>query len=274
MPEGDTVWLACRRLHRALAGSRLTASDFRVPQYAAVDLGGVMVCQVVSRGKHQLFRFDNGQTLHTHLRMDGSWHLYDADSRPRGGPDHQIRLVLRTATTQAIGYRLPVIEMIDTADEHIVVGHLGPDLLGPDWDAAEALRRLRADSGRSIGEALLDQRNLAGIGTLYRAETLFLSGVHPRTPIGAVSNLERVVDLARRLLEANKERPEQITTGERRRGGEHWVFNRERRPCRRCRTPIRVEEFGPAGQERRSFWCPSCQPDRSDPNRSEQDEAG
>lgn len=265
MPEGDTVWLACRRLNAALAGQRLTASDFRVPQYASVDLAGVTVRQVVSRGKHQLFRFDNGQTLHTHLRMDGSWHLYSPDARPHGGPEHQIRVVLHTDTTQAIGYRLPVIELIATADESEVVGHLGPDLLGPDWDAEEALRRLRADPTRTIGEALLDQRNLAGIGTLYRAETLFLSGVHPRLPVGQVKNLERVLDRARRLLEANKERPEQVTTGERRRGREQWVFNRERQPCRRCRTPIRLEEFGPAGQERRSFWCPHCQPDSSDP---------
>jgi endonuclease-8 len=264
VPEGDTVWLACQRLNRALAGHTLTGSQFRVPQYASLDLAGVTVRQVASRGKHQLFRFDNEHTLHTHLRMDGSWHLYSPDAKPHGGPDYQIRVVLHTATTKAIGYRLPVIEYLPTAEEHTVVGHLGPDLLGPDWDAEEALRRLRADPTRSIGEALLDQRNLAGIGTLYRAETLFLSGVHPRTPVGQVKDLERVVDRARRLLEANKERPEQVTTGDARRGREQWVFNRERQPCRRCRTPIRVEEFGPAGQERRSFWCPRCQPHSSD----------
>ncbi len=264
MPEGDTVWLACNRLDVALAGQTLTASDFRVPQYASVDLAGVTVRQVVSRGKHQLFRFDNDQTLHTHFRMEGSWHIYPAGTRAHGGPDHQIRIILHTETTQAIGYRLPVIDLIPTADESDVVGHLGPDLLGPDWDTDEALRRLCADPARSVGEALLDQRNLAGIGTLYRAETLFLSGVHPRTPVAEVKNLERVVDRARRLLEANKERPEQVFTGDARRGRENWVFNRDRQPCRRCGTRVRVEEFGPTGQERRSFWCPRCQPGGSD----------
>lgn len=260
MPEGDTVWLACRRLEAALAGRRLVASDFRVPQLAVVDLAGVTVRQVASRGKHQLFRFDDGRTLHTHFRMDGSWHLYPAGQKPHGGPDHQIRVILRTADTQAVGYRLPVVDLLDTAEEHTVVGHLGPDLLGPDWDEAEALRRLRADPARTIGEALLDQRNLAGIGTLYPAEALFLTGVHPRRRVAEVPDLAKVVDRARRLLTANREHPEQSTTGDTRRGHSTWVFERPRQPCRRCGTTIQTEEFGPPGQERRSYWCPRCQP--------------
>jgi endonuclease-8 len=155
---------------------------------------------------------------------------------------------------------LPVVELLSTADEDRVVGHLGPDLLGPDWDAAEALRRLARDSARSIGEGLLDQRNLAGIGTLYRAETLFLSGLHPRRPVGEVPDLAAVVARAQRLLSANRLHPEQTTTGDTRRGRQHYVFERTRQPCRRCGTPIEAEEFGPPGQERRSYWCPSCQP--------------
>ncbi|MGQ0465665.1 MAG: Fpg/Nei family DNA glycosylase [Sporichthyaceae bacterium] len=259
MPEGDTVWLACKRLDAALAGQRLTGSEFRLPQYAAADLAGVTVRQVASRGKHQLFRFDDGRTLHTHFRMDGSWHLYPASERPSGGPEHQIRVILRTDDTQAVGYRLPVVNLIETAEEHTVVGHLGPDLLGADWDLAEALRRLSADPARTIGEALLDQRNLAGIGTLYRAETLFLTGIHPRRAVADVPDLAKVVDRAQRLLTANREHPEQSTTGDTRRGRDTWVFERHRQPCRRCRTTIQTEEFGPPGQERRSYWCPRCQ---------------
>ncbi len=184
MPEGDTVWRACRRLHGLLAGEQLTRTEFRVPSLATTDLTGVTVRDVTPRGKHQLFRFDNGWTLHTHFRMEGAWRTYPTGRRWSGGPDHEIRAVLGTAATDAVGYRLPVVELLPTADEDDVVGHLGPDLLGPDWDADEALRRLRAQPETSIGEALLDQRNLAGLGTLYRSELLFLQGLHPRTAGG------------------------------------------------------------------------------------------
>jgi endonuclease-8 len=260
MPEGDTVYLACRRLHQALAGQQLTATDFRVPQLAAADLSGVRVLEVASRGKHQLFRFDDGHTLHTHFKMEGSWHLYRPGAQRRGGPDHQIRAILTTADWEAVGYRLPVVEMVPSEREDEVVGHLGPDLLDPAFDAAEAVRRIGEDPARTIGEALLDQRNLAGIGTLYRAETLFLSGIHPRRAVGEVPDLAKVVERARRLLSANKDRPEQATTGDLRRGRQHWVFERPRESCRRCGTRIREESFGPRGQERKSYWCPSCQP--------------
>ena len=134
-----------------------------------------------------------------------------------------------------------------------MIGHLGPDLLGPDWDEEEALRRLRSDPDREVADAILDQRNLAGIGTLYRAEILFLQGVHPRTPVGSVPSLERVVGRAKQLLEANKLTHDQVTTGNRRLGS-HWVFERPGQDCRRCGTRIETEEFGPAGVERRSYW--------------------
>ncbi len=136
MPEGDTVYLAAKNLDAALAGSVLTVSDFRVPRYAEVDLVGVGVRSVVSRGKHLLTRFDDGRTLHTHFRMDGSWHLYRPDTPWHGGPVWQVRAILGTADWRAVGYRLPVLELLATADEDTVVGHLGPDLLGPDWDLA------------------------------------------------------------------------------------------------------------------------------------------
>lgn len=264
MPEGDTVWLAAQRLHAALAGQVLTRSDFRVPQLATTDLAGRTVAEVVARGKHLLTRIDDDLTLHTHFRMDGSWHLYRPGDRWRGGPGWAVRLVLETARWQAIGYRLPVVELLPRGEEHRVVGHLGPDLLDPEWgpaQVAEAVRRIEAQPQRSIGEALLDQRNVAGIGTLYRAETLFVVGQHPRTAVAAVPDLARVLDRARALMRANLGHPQQVTTGDGRRGRQHYVFERPGQPCRRCGTAIRSESFGPAGMERLSYWCPRCQPE-------------
>lgn len=258
MPEGDTVFRACAKLHRALAGRTLIRAELRVPQHATAELTGMTVTEVVPRGKHQLVRLGSGLTLHTHLRMDGAWRVIDPGGTP-SGPGHQIRVILANAAKTAFGLRLPVVELIRTADEDSVVGHLGPDLLGPDWDLDEALRRLRSDPGRTIGEALLDQRNLAGIGTFYRAEILFLQGVHPRTPVGQLPNLPRLVTRAQHLLKANVQRPMQVTTGVNRPGERAWVFERHRQPCRRCRTRIERDEFGPVGQERLSYWCPHCQ---------------
>jgi endonuclease-8 len=260
MPEGDTVWRSCQRLNEALAGQQLVRTEFRVPSLATTDLGGVDIREVVSRGKHQLFRFGNGFTLHTHFRMDGSWRIFAHGRKWSGGEDFQIRAVLVTPDHDAVGYLLPVTELIATADEDTVVGHLGPDLLGPDWDLDEAVRRIGTQPDRSIGEALLDQRNLAGIGTFYRAEVLYLQGLHPRAPVRDISKLRRLVQRSQQLLYANRWRPEQSTTGDLRSDKRAWVFERQGQPCRRCRTTIRSEEFGPPGQERRSYWCPHCQP--------------
>lgn len=260
VPEGDTVWRACQRLDAVLAGRLLTRSEFRIPTLATTDLAGVTVCGVVSRGKHQLFRLDNRFTLHSHFRMDGAWRIYARGRKWTGGPAFQIRAVLTTAEHAVIGYLLPVLEMLPTDEEGSVVGHLGPDLLGPDWDLDEALRRIRAQPERTIGEALLDQRNLAGIGTFYRAEVLFLQGLHPRTPVGEVKDLPRLLRRVQQLLYVNRWRPEQSTTGDLRSANRAYVFERARQSCRRCGTSILTEEFGPVTQERRSYWCPRCQP--------------
>ncbi len=259
MPEGDTVWLTARRLREALAGGRLVRADLRVPALATTDLTGRTVEDVVARGKHLLTRLEGGWTLHSHLRMDGSWQVYRAGERWRGGPGWQVRAVLATAEKVAVGYRLPVLALVRTAEEESVVGHLGPDLLGPDWDPAEAVRRLLADPARPVGEALLDQRNLAGIGNVYKCELCFLRGVTPWTAMGEVPGPERMVALARRLLDANKARYGHITTGDTRRGRTHWVYGRGAEPCRRCGTPIRRADAGPAGEERVTYWCPHCQ---------------
>ncbi|MFF9907486.1 Fpg/Nei family DNA glycosylase [Streptomyces olivaceus] len=259
MPEGDTVWQAARRLHDALAGKVLTRSDFRVPRYATADLTGRAVLDVTPRGKHLLTRVEGGLTVHSHLRMDGSWKVFAPGQRWRGGPAHQIRVILATADRTAVGYRLPVLEILRTADEQRVVGHLGPDLLGPDWDPVRALGNLRADPGRSVGEALLDQRNLAGVGNVYKSELCFLLGVTPWLPVGELpaDRATQLPALAQKLLEANRERPVRRTTGLR--GQDLFVYGRAPRPCLRCGTPVRVADQGDGSRERPTFWCPTCQ---------------
>ena len=263
MPEGDTVWLAAKRMHDALGGRPLTRWDLRVPQLATTDLTGRTVTAVVPRGKHMLTRLDGDVTLHTHFRMDGTWRL-GRPGQPRrgGGPSHQVRAILANADWEAVGYRLHDIKLVPTGQEDRLVGHLGPDVLGPDWDPEEAARRLVEDPDRQIGEALLDQRVLAGVGNLYKAETLFLTATHPWTPAGK-TDAPKLIATAYRLMRANRDHPEQSTTGSMRRGESHWVFERARRPCLRCGTPVEIAEQRPADHPeygRLTYWCPRCQP--------------
>lgn len=268
MPEGDSVWWAARRLRAGLAGQVLVRSDFRVPRWATANLAGRTVLDVVPRGKHLLIRMDGDLTLHTHFRMDGSWQLYRPGERWTGGAGHQIRLVLRTAETTAVGYRLPVIDLLPTSDEARVVGHLGPDVLGPDWDADRVVSALAARPEREIGAALLDQRVLAGLGNIYRTEACFLHGSTPWTTVGDAGDLGKLVERARALIAANIERPERSTTGAPGRSGERfWIYGRAGRPCRRCGARIRradqeIDPDDPTGdgpRARITAWCPSCQ---------------
>lgn len=262
MPEGDTVWRTARALDRALAGHQLTITDFRVPSLATVDLRGGVVRQTVSRGKHLLTHIDHGHrawTLHTHLKMEGAWQTYQPGQRWRR-PEHQARVVLETPDRVAVGFSLGIVELLPRSEEHLVVGHLGPDLLGPDWDEEEAVRRLTADPARPLGEALLDQRNLAGIGTIYRTELCFLTGYDPRSPVGVVADPLRMVRLAHRMLLQNRQLPQICTTGDKRRGHSLWIYGRGTERCLRCGTPV---ERGELGEQRRvAYWCPSCQPPR------------
>jgi endonuclease-8 len=257
VPEGDTVWLAAQRLHRALSGDVLERGELRVPQHATDDLSGRTVLEVRSRGKHLLMRMSGGLTLHTHLRMDGSWHLYRPGAPWRGGADWQVRALLQTEQWQAVGFRLGVVELLPTSAESRAVGHLGPDLLGEDWDADEAVRRLAADPGRAVGVALLDQRVLAGLGNLYRTELCFLRGRTPWTPVGELTDLPAWVDLAHRLLLTNRDRAAQVTTGRTGRASRHWVF--ERSTCLRCGTRVATALQGEPTRERLTYWCPQCQ---------------
>jgi endonuclease-8 len=257
VPEGDTVWLAAQHLQRALGGQLLVRSDFRVPQLATVDLSGQTVLGVVPRGKHLLTRLSGGLTLHTHFRMDGTWHLYRPGDRWTGGPAWQVRVVLETASWQAVGYRLPVVELV--TDEASVVGHLGPDVLAEDWDLERAVANLQAQPEREVGLALLDQRNLAGFGNLYRTEMLFLRGLTPWTAVADVPDLPALVRTGHRLMLANRGHWQQSTTGSLRHGKDHWVFERAGRPCRRCGARILSAEQGAAPYARLSYWCPRCQ---------------
>lgn len=261
MPEGDTVWLAALRMNQALAGSELTRGELRVPQLAAVDLAGRTVNEVVSRGKHMLFRFTDGHTLRSHFRLDGTWQINERGRPWRGGPAHAIRAVLSTPRRDCVGFRLHDLAYVPTTEESSLVGHLGPDLLGPDWDADEARQRLCAHDEAEVGVALLDQRNLAGIGTLYRTEGLFLAGIRPQRRVRDIAPelMPGLIDRIRRLMLSNRERPQQSTTGSLRRGETHWVFERGGRPCRRCGTLIERGEQGPAPFQRVTYWCPTCQ---------------
>jgi endonuclease-8 len=260
MPEGDTVWRTARQLNQGLSRRLLTVFDLRVPDLATVDLRGATVTEVLARGKHLLTRLDDGRTLHSHLRMDGSWYLCRAGERPRRHPEHLIRARLGNAQWLATGYRVHDLRLVATSAEADLVGHLGPDLLGPDWDPQAALSRLRTVPAMPIGEALLDQRNLAGIGNLYKCEVLFVEHAHPWTAVRDVADLARLVATAQRLMRANRDHPEQSTTGLLTRGHRHWVYQRAGEACLRCRTAIRRAEQGDPPRQRSTYWCPACQP--------------
>ena len=262
MPEGDAVYRTAAKLRGALNGRVLIRSDFRVPRYATTDLTGRTVLTTVSLGKHLLTRLDDGLTVHTHLRMDGSWWIQATGTRPRRGD--VVRLILANERWQAVGVRLGVVDLLRTDQEDTVVGHLGPDLLTPGWGAEHVTRaagNIARNPDQTIGEALLDQRNVAGIGTIWRAETLFLSGVSPYRRAGEVEDLEKIVSLAHRLLAAAKDgRGSPVTTGDQRPGRRVWVYGRAGRPCLRCGGKIVGEELGAGPYERAIFYCPACQP--------------
>ncbi|MDF0532199.1 Fpg/Nei family DNA glycosylase [Tsukamurella sp. 8F] len=260
MPEGDTVFRSARRLHEALAGRELTRCDLRVPRYATVDLSGRTVDEVRSRGKHLLMRVGDS-TIHSHLKMEGVWHVYHRGERWRR-PAHTARAVLAVGDIEAVGFSLGLLEVVARAREDDAVGPLGPDLLGRDWDPGRAAANLAVDPRRAVGLALLDQRVMAGIGNEYRSEICFLRGVAPQTPVADAGDPAAWVDLAHRLLVANRDRLRRTTTGVDRDGARLWVYGRDRRPCRRCGTAIRSAPVGSNdGREadRTAWWCSVCQ---------------
>ena len=291
MPEGDTVWMTAQVLETGLAGKQLTGSDFRVPQLATVSLEGWTVTDSACYGKHLLLRLRKGDrsadkaseravTLHSHLRMDGAWRVYGPGDRWAPKPRHTIRVVLKADDVTAVGYHLHELKVVRAADEPQLIAHLGPDLLGPNWDLFEAVRRLLSHADTPIAEALLDQRNLAGIGNLYKAESLFVHGTWPWTPVRRVRDLPGLVTVAQKQMMANLGRWTQSTTGSLLAGEATFVYGRTGRSCRRCGTPIKCTDQAPLdltgrpantaerpresskGGERITYWCPSCQAER------------
>lgn len=270
MPEGDTIFRTAEVLRAALVGRRITAARAqarpglrRVPDLTR--LVGALVVSVEPRGKHLLIGFDNGLTLRSHLRMTGSWHRYGPGQRWRR-PSFAASAVLETPDSVAVAFDTPVVELLTDADlrRSRPLNELGPDLLASDFDAEEAMRRLRRRDGEQLGNAVLDQRAVAGIGNVYKSEICFLERLDPWAPVAAVGDEELMAALrtARRLLQANVRGGARITTGSPVRGQGLWVYGRAGRPCRRCGTRIDVARQGDLA--RLTYWCPRCQP-RRDP---------
>lgn len=250
MPEGDTVWHTAAVLREHLVGGTLTRCDIRVPRFATVDLTGQVVDEVLSRGKHLFIRVGPA-SIHSHLKMDGSWRVDKRAQRV----DHRARIILETATARAVGVDLGVLEVLERDRDGDAVAHLGPDLLGEDWDPALAAANLTADPDRPIAEALLDQRVLAGVGNVYSNELCFLTGHLPTAPVRDIADPRRLVSRARDMLWLNRFRWNRCTTGDTRAGRQLWVYGRSGQPCRRCGTAVEFDD----ATERVTYWCPSCQ---------------
>ncbi|MBB2991233.1 endonuclease-8 [Mycolicibacterium iranicum] len=249
MPEGDTVFRAAVKLREALEGKMLTRCDVRVPRYAAVDLSGQRVDEVLCRGKHLFIRVGQA-SIHSHLKMDGAWII----GRVRA-PAYKIRIVLETADSRASGVDLGILEVLDRAADMDVVAHLGPDLLGPDWSAETAAANLMADPQRPLAETLLDQRVMAGVGNVYANELCFVFGLRPGTPVGELADPMRLATRAQQMVWLNRMRLNRTTTGNTRPGQDVWVYGRAGSPCRRCGTLIETDR----NTERVTYWCPVCQ---------------
>jgi endonuclease-8 len=264
MPEGDTIFRTAASLRRWLTGRTVTGARTVVPGLDCRRLVGRRVDGVDAQGKHLLIRLSGGLIIHSHMRMTGSWHVYPTGERWRR-PARQARLVVEAGDRTAVCFNAPVVELIADHEEraHPSLRRLGPDVLDPGSLDPEVVRRrarARADASPTIGELLLDQQVVAGIGNIYRCETLFLEGVHPWTPSAAVDDatLDALVATASRLMLGN------VTTGspisrDFDGGPDHpWVYRRGGLDCRRCGTTV---ERGVLGRQARPvYWCPSCQP--------------
>ncbi|OBF20034.1 DNA glycosylase [Mycobacterium kubicae] len=250
MPEGDTVWHTAAKLREHLVGRTLTRCDVRVPRYATVDLTGQVVDEVISRGKHLFIRVGPA-SIHSHMKMDGSWRVGERAVKI----DYRARIVLEAGLIRAVGYDLGVLEILERDQDDAAVAHLGPDLLGEDWDPQVATANLTADPDRPLAEALLDQRVLAGVGNVYANELCFVTGHLPTAPVSAVSDPQRLLVRAREMLWLNRFRWNRCTTGDTRNGRQLWVYGRAGQRCRRCGTPINYDGSG----DRVTYWCPTCQ---------------
>lgn len=269
MPEGDSVYQLARRL-QFMPGRTVLHTDIRVPRYALSNFNGLSVNRVWPYGKH-LFMEIGPHILHTHLKMEGTWAIHLAGDRWKK-PGHTARVVLRLSgdphprPIEIVGHSLGFVRVFAAKEYDRQIQHLGPDVLAEDFDLGEAQRRILARPERSIGAALLDQKNLAGVGNEYRAEICFLAGIHPATPVSKV-DVAQVLDITRRLMWENRLSPVRVSTGVRRAGETSYVFGRNHKPCRRCGALITkaslggVDAGGDDGElERIIWWCPNCQP--------------
>lgn len=273
MPEGDTIFRAARTLHRALAGSTVTAFESMFPALTRVHedspITGRIVERVTAQGKHILMTFSGGLVLRTHMRMNGSWHIYRPGERWQR-PRRDMRVIVATAGFVAVGFNVPVAEWLESRalPKHAELRRLGPDLLADEFDAEEAFARLRARPTEEIADALLNQRVLAGIGNVYKAEVLFACRMNPFARIESLGDdqLRCLLMTARKFLKANvTEGLAAMTTyrGFRRTTRRDapserlWVYGRAGEPCRRCSTRIRLGKQG--GEARLTYWCPACQ---------------
>jgi endonuclease-8 len=273
MPEGDTIFRAARTLNRALAGHQVVRFESVLPALTRVHedtpITGRTIESVTAAGKHVLMRFSGDLTLRTHMRMNGSWHIYRPGERWRR-PRRDMRVLIATSGFEAVGFNVPVAEFLE--DEGIArqedLRLMGPDLLGETFDEDEAIRRFRARGATDIADALLNQRVVAGAGNVYKSEVLFLCKVDPFTAVRLVSDerLRQVLATARKYLRANViDHTASIVTytGYRRTTGRAdpserlYVYGRGGKPCRKCGTLIRVKAQGP--DARLTYWCPSCQ---------------
>lgn len=262
MPEGDTVYRVARSLRHALAGTTLVSGGIRTPELAHKDMAGLRIEDVDSYGKHLLIHFP-GHVLRSHMRMDGVWHVYRQGARWRK-PSHQARIVLANEASQVVGFMVSDIDLVTTQDLPSLIGHLGPDVLKPNWETQGlqiAIDNLSRDE-RPVHVALLDQTNVAGFGNEYANELCFLQGLNPWQPASEV-DVEALLRLGRRIIKANLARTARTTTGNLAPGRRLHVYGRSDRACARCNTPIRVGEVGADPTRRRIvYWCPRCQPMR------------
>ncbi len=263
MPEGDTIWRTARTLHVTLRGKAVVAFDSVLPAVAAaakrLSLVGRSVEGVEARGKHLLVRFTGGSVLHTHQGMRGSWHLYRRDG-PRRRPTSRARAVIETPDAVALCFLSPVVELLSPSEvaTHPALARLGPDLLKPEFDPAQARRRLRERAHVQIGVALVDQTALAGIGNVYKSEVLFLCGVSPFARVGDLDDatIDRLVARAAELLRRNLGPGRRRTTSPLA-AGRLWVYRRSGQSCRKCGTAIARAVQGE--QARSTYYCPACQ---------------
>jgi endonuclease-8 len=273
MPEGDTIFRAARTLHRALAGHEVVRFESVFPALTRVDddapVAGRRVEGVTAAGKHVLMRFSGDLVLRTHMRMNGSWHIY-RPGEPWRRPRRDMRIVVATASFEAVGFNVPVAEFLGprALARQDDLRLMGPDLLSEGFDPAEALRRLRGRPELSIADALLNQRLVAGAGNVYKSEVLFLCGVNPFARVADVDD-ERIMAIlatARKHLQANVIDPTasivtyrgyRRTTGRADPSERLYVYGRAGKPCRKCGTSISMSAQGP--DARLTYWCPRCQ---------------